>query len=80
MLKRKKVESSSARDQVGTENESGKLTLWLPVERVGIVILRTWGLKFKQVLGIGDDSLGFSELRFGMEALFIKSGSALHLQ
>lgn len=71
-LKRKKVKSSSARAQVGTETESGKLTLRLPVERVGSIILRIWGLKFKQVLGVGDDPLGFSELRFGTEALFIK--------
>lgn len=44
-----KLKVSSARDQVRTENQSGKLTLWLPRERVEMIILGTWGLKFKQI-------------------------------
>lgn len=38
-----------------------------------------WGLKFKQVLGMEDESFRFSELRFRMKILFIKSGLELHL-
>lgn len=48
------------------------------MERVGIIILRTWGLKFKQILGIENEFLGFSELRFGIETFLVKYGPGLN--